>query len=157
MMGNVMWRSPEGQLGRGIDKSSEVFSFGLLCFFVITGVEWLHPDVDNLEVEPEPVILFKLLTAFGPVPDALIRRVNDERGSALLKGLWQSIEEEKLYDPFKRWEEQTFPNLDHEAKRVISSMTNLDPERRLTMAEVMEDPYWSDADDYHVEDVEEST
>ena len=29
-MGNVMWRSPEGQLGVGIGKYSEVFSFGLL-------------------------------------------------------------------------------------------------------------------------------
>lgn len=29
-MGNVMWRSPEGQLGRGVGKTSEVFSFALL-------------------------------------------------------------------------------------------------------------------------------
>ena len=28
-IGNVMWQSPEGQLGRGIGKPSEVFSFGL--------------------------------------------------------------------------------------------------------------------------------
>lgn len=29
-MGNVMWRSPEGQLGKGVGKDSEVFSFALL-------------------------------------------------------------------------------------------------------------------------------
>jgi hypothetical protein len=29
-MGNVMWRSPEGQLGRGVGKPSEIFSLGLL-------------------------------------------------------------------------------------------------------------------------------
>lgn len=29
-IGNVMWRSPEGQLGRGVGIPSEVFSFGLL-------------------------------------------------------------------------------------------------------------------------------
>ncbi len=29
-IGNVMWRSPEGQLGKGVGKHSEVFSFGLL-------------------------------------------------------------------------------------------------------------------------------
>lgn len=29
-MGNVMWRSPEGQVGKGVGKPSEVFSFGLL-------------------------------------------------------------------------------------------------------------------------------
>ena len=29
-IGNVMWRSPEGQAGKGIGKPSEVFSFGLM-------------------------------------------------------------------------------------------------------------------------------
>lgn len=29
-IGNVMWRSPEGQTGKGIGKPSEVFSFGLV-------------------------------------------------------------------------------------------------------------------------------
>ena len=29
-IGNVMWRSPEGQLGKNIGKPSEVFSFALL-------------------------------------------------------------------------------------------------------------------------------
>ena len=29
-MGNVMWRSPEGQTGKGVGKPSEVFSFGLV-------------------------------------------------------------------------------------------------------------------------------
>jgi hypothetical protein len=34
-IGNVMWRSPEGQLGRGVGKPSEVFSFALLVCFVV--------------------------------------------------------------------------------------------------------------------------
>jgi hypothetical protein len=29
-MGNVMWRSPEAQLGRGVGKPSDVFSFALV-------------------------------------------------------------------------------------------------------------------------------
>ncbi len=29
-IGNVMWRSPEGQIGKGIGKPSEVFSFALV-------------------------------------------------------------------------------------------------------------------------------
>lgn len=29
-IGNVMWRSPEGQLGKGVGKPSEVFSLALL-------------------------------------------------------------------------------------------------------------------------------
>ena len=30
LFGNPMWRSPEGHLGKGICKSSGVFSFGLV-------------------------------------------------------------------------------------------------------------------------------
>ena len=30
LIGSVMWRSPEGQLGKGVGKPSEVFSFALL-------------------------------------------------------------------------------------------------------------------------------
>jgi serine/threonine protein kinase len=29
-VGNVMWRSPEAQTGRGVTKASDVFSFGLV-------------------------------------------------------------------------------------------------------------------------------
>ena len=35
-IGNVMWRSPEGQLRKGVGKHSEVFSFGLLVSCVST-------------------------------------------------------------------------------------------------------------------------
>ena len=36
-LGNVMWRSPEGQTGRGITKASDVYSFGL-----VVGLLCLH-------------------------------------------------------------------------------------------------------------------
>ena len=29
-IGNVMWRSPEGQTGKGVTKASDIFSFGLV-------------------------------------------------------------------------------------------------------------------------------
>ncbi|THZ04582.1 hypothetical protein D6C93_02388 [Aureobasidium pullulans] len=157
MMGNVMWRSPEGQIGKGIGKPSEVFSFGLLCFFVITGVEWLHPNFDDLETDPEPVILYKLLTAFGPLPKALVSHINDEQGGALMEGLWEAIEDEGLYEPFKDWPQKRFPNLDHEAKGLILRMTNLDPAKRATMSQVMEDPYWDAVRDLRVVGAKGST
>ena len=34
-IGNVMWRSSEGQLGRGVGKPSEAFSFALLVSLVL--------------------------------------------------------------------------------------------------------------------------
>ena len=41
-IGNVMWRSPEGQLGRGVGKPSEVFSFALLVCLVLDLDLYLH-------------------------------------------------------------------------------------------------------------------
>lgn len=44
-IGNVMWRSPEGQLGKGVGKPSEVFSFALLVspLFILAGTSFLIP------------------------------------------------------------------------------------------------------------------
>ena len=45
-IGNVMWRSPEGQSGKGIAKASDVYAFGLVvsipcCSLVIHQRHWL--------------------------------------------------------------------------------------------------------------------
>lgn len=89
------------------------------------------------------MILFKLLSAFGPLPDALITHVNDEKDGAILKGLWQAITEDESNDRFERWSEEMFPNLDDEAKRLILRMTNLDPAKRALMSDIVMDPYWT--------------
>ncbi|TID18376.1 putative serine/threonine protein kinase [Venturia nashicola] len=142
-VGNVMWRSPEGQLGKGVGRHSEVFSFGLLCFYVITGVEWLHAKFATMDVEPEYVILFKLLSAFGPLPDGLVKHVNDAGSEELMRALWQNILEDENNETFDSWSSDTFPNLDNEAKRLILRMTNLDPAKRASMSDIMADTYWN--------------
>ena len=88
------------------------------------------------------MILFKLLSAFGPLPDTLVKHVNDEEGGALLKGLWQAITEDKSNEDFQQWSEEMFPNLNNEAKRLILRMTNLDPAKRASMSDIIMDPYW---------------
>jgi serine/threonine protein kinase len=164
-IGNVMWRSPEGQMGKGIGKPSEVFSFGLLvnepappppqkeflakhgnqCLYTVTGVETLHPDFQQLKeegTEPEHVILYKLLSMFGPAPPELITHVNNGYWGELLTALSRVVEEEDPRVRFEQWEETEFPNLNPETKRMILRMTNLDPNKRATMDQVLEDRWW---------------
>jgi hypothetical protein len=85
---------------------------------VITGVECFHPDFEELDTESELVILYRLLSAFGPLPEALIKHVNDEEAGTLLEGLWQAIAKDESNETFKRWSEKVFPNLNDEAKEV---------------------------------------
>ena len=89
------------------------------------------------------MILFKLLSAFGPLPDALVKHVNDDDAGALLKGLWHAIEEDESNEAFEQWSEEMFPNLDNKAKRLILRMTNLDPAKRALMSDIVTDPYWN--------------
>ena len=110
---------------------------------MITGAEWLHPNFEELEVEPELVILFKLLSAFGPLPDAFIKHINDEEKEELLKGLWQSIVEDESNESFEQWSQEVFPNLDENVKKFILRMTNLDPAKRASMSDIMADSFWN--------------
>ncbi|KAF2820364.1 kinase-like protein [Ophiobolus disseminans] len=133
-IGNVMWRSPKGQPGKDIGKPSEVFSFGLLCLYVLTSIQSFHPNFEELKeegVEPEGVLLYELLAAFGPLPNAL-----------LLTGLWNHIAQNEKNEYFEDWSEEVFTNLNREAKRFIRRMTNLDPMKRASMSEIMADPFW---------------
>ncbi len=100
-------------------------------------MEWLHADFATLEVEPESVILFELLSAFGPLPDALVNHVNDAESEEPLRGLWQAISEDETNETFDDWSSDTFPNLNNEAKRLIMRMTNLDPLKRASMSDIM--------------------
>lgn len=115
------------------------------CLFTITGAETLHPDFDELKeqgLEPELVILSKMLSMFGPSPPGLITHVNDEYWSEMLTGLSQLVEAEDPNERFEQWEDPNLPNLDSETKTVIMKMTNLDPEKRPTIDQVLEDPWW---------------
>ncbi|RDL35080.1 uncharacterized protein BP5553_07011 [Venustampulla echinocandica] len=47
-LGNFMWRSPKAQTGQRIGKPSDVFSFGLVCTYTLTGREIMAVDHQEL-------------------------------------------------------------------------------------------------------------
>lgn len=102
-----------------------------------------HLNFEKFETEPEVVVLFKLLSTFGPLPDALVKHVNDEEAGKLLNGLWQALRENEIKGHFAEWPENLFSNLNVEAKKLILRMTNLDPARRAPISDIITDAYWN--------------
>jgi serine/threonine protein kinase len=148
-IGNVMWRSPEGQTARGVTKASDVFSFGLVCIYALgAGNLLVLKDYQALVkngVMPEQEILHRHLLYFGPLPEGLLKQIKDESWCDALKKFSEMAEAIVNDDPgvrFEQWGEDVAPNLTSGAKSMISRMTNLDPAARTTIDEVLEHQWW---------------
>lgn len=99
----------------------------------------MHFDFAELDTEPEVVILFKLLSAFGPLLNTLVKHVNDLKAGERLTDLQQAVKENGVNGDFADWTEEEFPKLTGEAKRLILRMTNLDPAQRAIRSEIAMD------------------
>jgi serine/threonine protein kinase len=164
-IGNVMWRSPEGQTGRTVTKASDIFSFGLVvseprscsrihaklcvqCIYALGGGEFLllndYQELVKSGIRPEQEILIRHFSYFGPVSDGLLRQVNSEDWCNALRGASEIAEEAVKEHPelrFKRWGEELGP----EAQNMISGMTNPDPTVRTMIDQVLAHRWWQEA------------
>ncbi|RMY90897.1 hypothetical protein D0862_09851 [Hortaea werneckii] len=146
-IGNVMWRSPEGQTGRGVTKASDIYSFGLVCIYALGGGDLLllnnYQELAGRGVTPEQEILTRHFAYFGPVPDAVFEDFGDENWSAALKGAAVIADELVKDDPrlrFERWGEELGP----EALRMIAGMVALNPKARLDINQIMAHLFWEE-------------
>ncbi|KAK7757180.1 hypothetical protein SLS62_000729 [Diatrype stigma] len=146
--GTPEWRSPEGQVYGGWGYHSDVFSFGLVCLFTVTGARTTHPSFKGLKedgISPSRYVLSCLFHYFGPPPEGLLRKVGGEKAKVMIR-IWEedyqnSVGENEL-GRFQEWDEHRFPLLDPDTKRFLSRILNLDPAKRPTITEVLEDPWW---------------
>jgi serine/threonine protein kinase len=161
-IGNAMWRSPEGQTGRGVTQASDIFSLGLVvgepcsnsrihanlcaqCIYALGGGELLlisnYQELVKHGISPEQEILTRHFSYFGPVSDGLLKQVNNEKWCNALSGASKIAEEAVKEQPelrFERWGEELGP----EAQNMISGMTNPDPTARITIDQVLTHRWW---------------
>ncbi|KAJ8124462.1 hypothetical protein O1611_g9178 [Lasiodiplodia mahajangana] len=88
-IGNCMWRSPERQTGRGVTKASDMFSFGLVCIYALGGGDLLilsdYEELVKHDIVPEQEIVTRHFCYFGPLPEGLLKHVNDENWGEAFK------------------------------------------------------------------------
>ena len=161
-IGNAMWRSPEGQTGRGVTKASDMFSFGLVvsklclslriyaklylqCIYTLGGGELLL--IDNYQklvksgITPEQEILVRHFSYFGLVPEGLLKQVNNENWRGALEeasAIAKNAVKEQPELRFERWGEALGP----EAQNMISGIINPDPTARTTIDQVLTHRWW---------------
>lgn len=164
-IGNAMWRSPEGQTGRGVTKASDIFSFGLVvgepclnsrisanfcvqCIYALGGGEFLlindYQELVKSGIRPEQEILIRHFSYFGPVSDGLLQQVNNEDWRDALMGASEIAEEAVKEQPelrFQRWGR----DLGSETQNMISGMTNPDPTARTTIDQVLTHQWWQES------------
>lgn len=159
-IGNVMWRSPEGQLGKGYRKAFGgllLWTYGKCTYYVsssdsLTVISSVYissraqysisQTIKIRKLNPRPQFCSSCFRTSAPyLPDALLKHVNDGKGEALLKDLWEYRVANGLpggYEPFERWSEEIISD---EAKRLILRMTNLDSAKRASMEDIVMDSY----------------
>ncbi|KAI1395214.1 kinase-like domain-containing protein [Hypoxylon fuscum] len=147
-IGNVMWRSPEGQTGRGVTKASDMFSYGLVCIYALGGGDFLllndYQELAKIGIRPEQEILTRHFSYFGSVPQGLLQQVHSEDWCNALKAASEMADEAVKEQPelrFERWGEELGP----EAQNMISGMTNPDPAARTTIDQVLAHRWWQEA------------
>ncbi|KAL9020172.1 MAG: hypothetical protein Q9185_002629 [Variospora sp. 1 TL-2023] len=145
-IGNILWRSPEGQTGKGVAKPSDVYSLALVLY-ALGGAPLLIPAEEDLEnlAKTNNGLLLEILARhfnyFGPLAVELLDHVNDIDQSKLLKLASEVSDQIVKEDPgwrIEQWPEDIIPHIDIVGRNLISRMSKLDPAARATMDEVLE-------------------
>lgn len=162
-IGNVMWRSPEGQTARGVTRASDIFSFGLVvskalfdiqevyaklclqCIYGVGGTDYLllddYKELEEEQITAEQEVLTRHFCYFGPATQGLLKQVGDENWRRALTGASAMANESVKENPQLK-SEYRGKVLGPQAQDIISRMKNPDPKVRPTIEQVMEHPWW---------------
>lgn len=143
-----MWRSLEGQAGRGLSKVSGIYLFGLICIYTLGGREPLlindYPELAKLGVSPQQAVLTRHFSCFGPANEGLLNVIDSEKWKKALR-----ILSEMTYLVIQDQQDMSFEVWGHAfgsgAHKMISGMTKIDPRARPTINQIMEHLWWKEA------------
>ncbi|GKZ22531.1 hypothetical protein AbraIFM66951_006485 [Aspergillus brasiliensis] len=129
--GNWMWRSPEAHARGRVNKPSDVFSFALVCIYVVykrvifaVGDDELDEGIDRLAVVIErQVSYFADKDGFH----AFLEYLGDNPWASVFTVTLNGFDQENPARPFSLWQ-----GVDDDFKSLICAMTNLDPRKRIT-------------------------
>lgn len=168
-VGNAMWRSLEGQTGRGLSKASDVYSFGLVvsnstsflrprmlsdtretftqCLYVLGAGETIlindYEELAKLGIAPEQEILTRHFPYFCSANDGLLKQIDSEKLSKALKLASQMDElavEEQPEMIFDVWGQE----LGSGTQNMIAEMMKPDPRAGMTIDQIMAHPWWEE-------------
>ncbi|ELR10460.1 CMGC/CDK protein kinase [Pseudogymnoascus destructans 20631-21] len=150
-VGNQLWRSPEAHAQGPVNSPSDMFSYGIVCIYVLSRTVIFAPsakEIEEPEMEPLSIILERQLSYFAEPDtfDALLRYLGPE-------SLWCEIftvvrsgfNEQNRRKPFRLWKVEK-PGFDKDFMDLVGAMTNFDPAKRITAREALAHRWFADVE-----------
>ncbi|KAK0736786.1 serine/threonine protein kinase [Apiosordaria backusii] len=136
--GNQLWRSPESWLRARQNTPSDIFSFAITAIYVMRDVMvFLVPEVVDGQ-EAWQAILTRHVSYFGDNDgfQGFLEHVGED--NAMFFAFIEVAVQVKPRTPFSLWD-----YLDLEFRDLITKMTNLDPNKRITAREALEHKWFT--------------
>ncbi|RMD39582.1 hypothetical protein DV735_g5538, partial [Chaetothyriales sp. CBS 134920] len=142
--GNLMWRSPEAHASSRVQRPSDIFSFGVVCIYVLTKrVIFAVGDKEAQEPEDKQAIVLQCQLSYFSDVDSLVgllQYLGDSPWIHVFTMLAEGLNEQcPRAPPFALWKD-----IDPEFKDLVGGMTNIDPRRRITASEALSHPWFAD-------------
>ncbi|RAK83920.1 calcium/calmodulin dependent protein kinase [Aspergillus costaricaensis CBS 115574] len=134
--GNWMWRSPEAHARGRVNKPSDIFSFALVCIYVVhkrvifaVGDDELDEGIDRLAI-----VIERQISYFADKDGfhGFLEYLGDNPWASVFNITLSGFNQDNPVRPFSLWQ-----GVDDDFKSLICAMTNLDPKRRITARQAL--------------------
>ncbi|KFZ01728.1 hypothetical protein V501_09833 [Pseudogymnoascus sp. VKM F-4519 (FW-2642)] len=150
-VGNQLWRSPEAHAQGPVNSPSDMFSYGIVCIYVLSRTVIFAlsaKEIEDPEMEPLSIILERQLSYFAEPDtfDALLRYLGPESPwCEIFKVVRSGFNEQNRRKPFRLWKVEK-PGFDEDFMDLVGAMTNFDPAKRITAREALAHRWFADVE-----------